>query len=65
MADSKNSQSTPMVMEKHTENRQTNNGESLTLLELLLSRSTREKPTVAVRNPVTVCSAVSHPLYSV
>lgn len=30
-----------------------------------LSRSTREKPTVAVRNPVTVCSAVSHPLYSV
>ena len=54
-----------MVMEKHMENRQTNNGESLTLLELLLSRSTREKPTAAVRNPVTVCSAVSHPLYSV
>lgn len=35
MADSKNSQRTPMVMEKHMENRQTNNGESLTLLELL------------------------------
>ena len=54
-----------MVMEKHMENRQTNNVESLTLLEILLSRSTREKPTAAVRNPVTVCSAVSHPLYSV
>ena len=60
MLNSKNSQITPMVMEKQKETIARYRGESSNFTRLdRLSRSTSEKPIAAARKPFMVCSTVS------
>ena len=59
---SKNSHSTPMVMEKLNATTAMNAGESANVKRRLrLKMSTSAKPTAAQRKPLTVCSMVSQP----
>ena len=56
---SKNSHSTPMVMEKQNATIVRYSGDRLMFLLVLFRRSTVEKPTAANRKPFSVCSMVS------
>ena len=57
---SKNSQRTPMVMEKQKATMERKNGDRWkAMVSSRLSRSTSEKPTAAIKNPVVVCSMAS------
>ena len=60
MENSKNSHSTPMVMEKQKATRARNSGERLKVSRSSsLSSMTMEKPTAAARKPLMVWSMVS------
>lgn len=62
MVHSKNSHSTPMVMEKQKATMAINRGDSeREKRSFRLNRSTREKPMAAHKNPFSVWSMVSQP----
>lgn len=60
MPNSKNSHTTPIVMEKQNATMAMNSGDNLNIIRSLrFNKSTIEKPIAAAKKPFRVCSTVS------